>query len=199
MEAYVRSQKAKLTVLVDLDDVLGGLGEAWVKALNKKHGTSVKRSDVVDWEIEKFFPDISTDEVYAPLFTKKFWESVKPVEGAVKYLKKIIKDGHKVYVVTASHPDTIPLKLNHMLFKHFPYLSYKDVIVAHDKHMIKGDILIDDAPHNFSQTGLIYILMTAPHNKKYKDEREDVVRVHSWEEAYGMVDGVSIIKTALRQ
>lgn len=37
-----------LTVLVDMDDTIEGLLQAWVESLNKTHGTTVKKDDVTE-------------------------------------------------------------------------------------------------------------------------------------------------------
>ena len=43
---------AKLTVLIDMDDVIEDLLGAWVQALNTKFGTDVKAEDISSWEIK---------------------------------------------------------------------------------------------------------------------------------------------------
>ena len=47
-----------LTVLIDMDDTLEDLCSEWVKYLNNKHGTSVKHSDITDWDMTKAFPSL---------------------------------------------------------------------------------------------------------------------------------------------
>lgn len=174
----------KLTVLVDMDDTIENLCEEWVDYLNEIHGTTVKHEDIKEWNMTKAFPTIPPKEVFAPLYEKTLWERVKPLPGAVEYLKKIIDDGHKVVIVTSSHPDTVALKLNNVLFKYFPYLSYNDVIITSQKQLIKGDILIDDAPHNLEGGDYFKLLFDAPHNQSYPVEENLMARVHNWEEVY---------------
>lgn len=110
-----------LTILVDMDDTLENLCEKWVDYLNDKHGTDVKYSDITDWDMSKAFPTIDKELMYEPLFDKALWERVTPLPGAVERVQQLINDGHKVVVVTASHQDTVSLKLNAVLFKYFPF------------------------------------------------------------------------------
>ena len=49
----------KLTILVDMDDVLENLVECWVDELNKKCGSSLCEEDITDWRIAKFFPSLT--------------------------------------------------------------------------------------------------------------------------------------------
>ena len=178
----------RLTILVDMDDTLENLLEEWVKFLNEEHNLRVDINNVTNWDMSKTFTMLSRQEIYAPLFNKSLWERVKPLPGAVQYVNRLIKDGHRVVIVTASHQDTVSIKLNDVLFKYFPFFTYKDVIITSQKQLINGDILIDDAPHNLEGGKYKGILMTAPHNKSYKAEEHGLVRVNDWEEIYKLIN-----------
>lgn len=176
-----------LTILVDMDDVLENFSEEWIKYLNEQHGTDVKHSDITEWEISKFFPTVDRQGLYAPLFEPDFWERVKPLPGAVSTVKRLIDDGHKIFVVTASHFDTLSLKFNSVLYKYFPFLTYKDIIVASKKQLILGDVLIDDAPHNLEGGSYKGILMNAYHNDSYDAEKNGFVRAKNWDTVYQII------------
>lgn len=181
----------KLTILVDMDDTIENLSESWIKFINNRYGTSVKPEDVTEWSIEKAFPELSADCVYAVLNEKALWESVKPLPGAVKYLKRLIDDGNQVIIVTASHPNTIMMKMNLVLSRYFPFISYQNVVIASKKQLVRGDFLIDDNPNNMGgeYKGL---LLTANHNLSVSDERlveMNAVRVGNWEEVYELIHG----------
>lgn len=180
-----------LTILVDMDDSIENLSEAWVNYLNVRYGTSVKASEITDWDVSKAFPSLNSEDVYGVLREEGLWKTVKPLPGAVKYLKKLIDDGNQVYIVTASHPDTVSVKMNNVLFKYFPFIPYQNVIVASKKQLISGDILVDDALHNMGghYTGLFF---TAPHNRAVTDDQlaaVNAVRVENWKEVYELIHG----------
>ena len=73
-----------LTILVDMDDTIEDLLSAWVSYLNTKHGTSIKKDDVTQWDISKSFPTLSREQVYEPLYLDSFWLSVEPIDGAAE-------------------------------------------------------------------------------------------------------------------
>ena len=81
-----------LTILVDMDDTIENLAEAWVDYLNARHQTSTSLSDITDWDISKAFPTLTKEQVYAPLFEDAFWNWVKPMKGASEALQKLIAD-----------------------------------------------------------------------------------------------------------
>ena len=182
-----------------MDDVLEGLADAWVKYLNLRHGTTVTYDDVTDWNLDKAFPELTKEEVYAPLRERELWETVKPLPGAVEYLKKLVDDGHDVYIVTATNYYTVRDKMELVLFKYFPYINWNHVIIAQKKQMIQGDILLDDNPNNLIGGKYCGILMTAYHNKTYDAEANGLLRVDSWAEAYYAIKCYEEVNSSWRQ
>lgn len=180
-----------LTVLVDMDDTLENLCEEWVNYLNDKYGTEVEHSDITEWDMSKAFPTINKELVYAPLFDKALWERLTPLPGAVEKVHQLIKDGHKVVIVTASHQDTVSLKLNSVLFKYFPFFTHNDVIVTSQKQLVQGDVLVDDAPHNLCGGTYQGILMNAYHNADYDAESNGLIRAKDWDDVYNIINKIA--------
>lgn len=176
-----------LTILVDMDDVLENLCETWVAQLNGLYQLSVSMDDIREWDMRKAFPTLSPQEIYWPLKTNALWENVKPLPGAVEYLKRLIDDGHRVVVVTASGAEAVPIKLQKVLFKYFPYLTMKDVVVAEQKGLIIGDVMIDDAPHNLRDFTGKKILFNQPHNRSFNAADSEMQRVDGWGEIYEII------------
>lgn len=178
----------KLTILVDMDDTLENLCETWVSYLNQRHGTSVTMEDIKQWDMTKAFPSLTNEEIFAPTTEESMWEKVKPIPKAFDNISKLRRDGHKVLVVTASYPMSVPIKLNKVLFKYFPFFTYKDVIITSHKQLIRGDVLVDDAPHNLVNGQYKRILMTAPHNISFDEKIIDAIRVDDWDEIYNIIN-----------
>ena len=181
----------KLTILVDMDDCIENLSAVWVNYLNERYGTEVSVADITYWDISKAFPGLSKEQVYGALRETALWERVRPLPGSVKYLKRIIDDGNDVFIVTASHPDTVGVKMNTVLFKYFPFIPYQNIIISSKKQMISGDILIDDGVHNLGGN-YMGMLFTANHNKSVTDEelmKLNAVRVDNWKEVYELIHG----------
>ena len=176
-----------LTVLIDLDDTMTHLCRAWCKWLNRRYGTNVTESDIGGWDVSNYFPSLNEAQVFEPLHTDSFWREVEPAEDAPLYVKRLIDDGFDVYICTASLFDTIKAKFEYVLGRYFPFISWDMVIVAKNKQLINGDILIDDGIHNLEGGAYEKILMSAPHNRNYDAESHGMTRVKSWREAYNAV------------
>lgn len=173
-----------MTILVDMDDTIENLGLAWVDYLNRKYDKNVNWYDIRKWDMQIPYPDLTEEQIYGALNDEELWDNVTPKEDAPHYLKKLMDEGNKVYIVTASWYTTILPKMERCLFKLFPFLTWSQVIVVLDKHMIKGDILIDDNPLNLVGGDYFGVLFTAPHNIEYDDSSTDIVRVDNWKSAY---------------
>ena len=96
-----------------------------------------------------------------------------------------------LYIVTASLYQTLPEKMDEVLFRYFPYISWDHVIVTHNKHLIHGDVLVDDGPHNLSGGSYRKILFEAPHNREFDETSIGAMRARSWEEVYGIISAMA--------
>lgn len=180
--------KSEITVLVDMDDTIENLCDAWVNYLNKEHNLSVSPSDIVHWDMCKAFPSLSKTQVYKPLHDPNMWKSVTPKKDAQIYLKRLIDDGYSVYLCTSTNYDVTTPKMTYILNRYFPYIDWKKLITAHDKFMVRGDIIIDDGPHNFDSSRRLCILYDTPHNQEFDDcASSNTVRAHGWEDVYNIV------------
>jgi 5'-nucleotidase len=179
-----------LTILVDVDNVLENLNMIWVQELNKKYQTDVKMEDITDWEIKKFFPGLSKSQVFSPLHKRQTWDYLEPIPGSQDMIKRLINEGHEIILVTASHPQTVLYKFN-FLDKYFPFIPFQDVIVTSRKQMVRGDVLIDDAPHNLESGEYKGILMDMPYNRNYDEKAKGFIRVHNWNEIYEAINKIT--------
>ena len=173
----------KLRILVDLDDVLNNLLECWVKLLNGRYNLNARAQDSKIWNVQGIYPTLTEEEVYRPIYEEEVWKMLSPRPGSVETLKKMIDHGHDVIIVTASVYQTLHLKMD-WLFAIFPFLSWENVIITRRKQLIRGDVLIDDGYHNLEGGEYFKILIDAPYNQYYDEERNGMIRVKDLEEAY---------------
>lgn len=179
----------KYTVLVDMDDVMIDTLYAWVDALNFQYGTSVDPSDIVDWDMAPFFKELSANQVYSPLYDPAFWATVKPKQGAQEYVSRLIDDGYKVVVVTATDPAMAGYKFCSAIYPYFKEITSKDIVIAYDKSIVNGDAIVDDCFRNLVSfgSGCKKIMFDAPHNKKHDETMFGMYRAHNWQEVYNYI------------
>lgn len=180
----------QLTILIDMDDVLWDLVGGWIEALNIAHGTNVSIKDITDWKIKKFFPYLTDEQLYAPLYDSALWTRLNPIPSAIEVVSRLIKDGHRVRIVTATHYGTVSQKIKSFLEK-YEFLKWEDIIIASDKSIIRGDVMIDDGIHNLVGFPAQRILFDRPHNHNFPAEDHDMTRVFTWDEIYQIINQIA--------
>lgn len=177
-----------MTILVDVDDTIEYFLPAWVDAINKTYGTSVRAEDVDDWDTTKFFEGLTRENLWDAIADESFWKTVKPREDAKIWLKKLVDDGHDVYLLTASGARSIKPKFDYIVNTHFPYIPWNKVIVCSNKQMVKGDVLVDDAPHNLVGGEYEKILLSTTVNKGFDERSIGATRCDNWEQVYKFIN-----------
>ena len=181
-------EKKKLRILCDMDGVLENLSEEWIRSLNEKFGKNVVYEDLTEWDISIPYPDLTIEEIISVALEDDFYRRLKPLEGSVEYLKKLYDEGHEILIVTSTDYQVVKVKMDDLLFKYYPFLSWKDVVLTWLKQYIKGDVLIDDGIHNHVGGEYTKILFTAPYNKDYDAEGNGMIRADNWKEVYETVE-----------
>ena len=181
-----------MTILIDMDDTIESLLKAWVSGVNKKYGRNVSCEDVTSWDVSSAFPGLTHEQVYAVPLEQGFWKTVEPIPGAAEAIERFMAAGHEVFIVTATPYESVTEKMTDVLFRYFPFLSWKQLIITGSKQMIRGDVLIDDGIHNLEGGDYIKILMTAPHNRNYDAEANGMIRVHNWAEIEEVIKQISL-------
>ena len=171
-----------MIILVDMDDTIEHLLVPWLDWLNAAYDKNVQESDVVSWHMTDSYPDLTVEEIFAPLYGEEFWETVTPIDGAAEALQRLIAAGHEVYIVTATPYQGLRAKMEKVLFRYFPFLTWDQVISTTKKQMIRADVMIDDGYHNLVGGDFVKILVDAPYNRKYDEKADGMIRVHGWGE-----------------
>lgn len=172
------------TILIDIDDTIIELINPWIKAINKKYNINLKLNKLTTWDLTLSFPELANKDYCSILGEEDFWKTIKPKKDAVKYVKKLIDDGYIIYLCSASDYRTINYKMSHAVFKHFPFIHWKNVIICNDKQIINADYLIDDGIHNLLGGNYEKILLTSPVNKSINEKLYNITRCNSWKDIY---------------
>lgn len=178
-------ERSDFVICVDMDDTIENLCEAWVDYLNRRYGTSVKNSDLREWDVSTAFPTLSRDEIYGALSENALWDSVKPKKDAQRYLKRLIDDGYSVYICTNTSYHIAKYKFEAVLFKYFPYIERNHIIITANKDLVACDFLVDDYEYNLmGKNAKNKILFDAPHNRNFDESKYGIKRMRSWKKIY---------------
>ncbi len=148
-----------MKILFDMDEVIVQFLNGLLKEYNKLYNSNVTIDSIVDWDI--------SDE-FTKIYTKPhFFENLLPYPKAIETINELIINKHEIYIVTdaGGNLNIINGKYN-WLKKYMPFINLqKNVILAHRKNLINGDIIIEDNPYTLSTFPNITIAMDKPYNK----------------------------------
>lgn len=178
----------KLTILCDADDVIENLISCWVDDINRTYGTSVNPEEIKSWDVAKCFPMLTKEQVFSPIYNKTLWEKLEPIEGSVAGLQRLNQTDY-LYIVTATNYQTCDSKIRRIL-EIFPFLCWEQFIIASNKQLVKGHVLIDDGIHNLIDGDYRRLLFDRPHNHDYDAEANGMKRVYTWPQIMGEIENI---------
>ena len=154
-----------MKILIDLDDTFWDFMHPVLNHINAEHCLSIQKEDCKSWSY--LYENLDLKNPFACTECAEFWDEVFPFENAVEAISLLAKDGHEIYFVTASgFTNGLSPKIQHLLsFFDNRLINEHNIIIAKDKHMIAGNVLIDDAPHNLSSINAYAIQYSQPWNK----------------------------------
>jgi len=139
------------TLLVDMDCILVDMLPPWLKSYSEETGTVVKVEDVDDYDLRRFCTNVKAlDNI---LHKPGFFYDMEPMPEAVKYLTKLMEDGYDVVILTQPprRAEFAVRDKRRWMKKYFPKFELANMIFAHRKHLVRGDLLIDDKPEHLDK------------------------------------------------
>ena len=127
-----------------------------------------------------FFPELTNEQVFAPIYEKEFWTELSAIPDCFDILKEL-NEKYDLHIATATNYQTCDTKIERIL-QLYPFLRWNQFIIASNKQLLRGKYLIDDGVHNFTGGEYQGILYTQPHNASYDAEAAGLIRVHNWQE-----------------
>ncbi|WP_066367549.1 5' nucleotidase, NT5C type [Neobacillus fumarioli] len=164
------------TLLIDMDSVICDLMSEWHRRYNRDYDDDLTVDRLQCWESERYVKPECGLRIYDYLKEPGLFLGLKPLPFALEVLERL-HNKHHIFIVTSS-VSTAYAEKECWVEQHLPFIGRKNLIFAHRKDMIVGDLLFDDAPHNllgFSATGRTAVAMDYPYNRDV-----NVPRVKSW-------------------
>ncbi|MDT0608457.1 5' nucleotidase, NT5C type [Croceitalea rosinachiae] len=165
-----------MTIFVDMDEVVADTYQAHLDIYQKDFETSFGKEDCDGKEFWQCVPKEHQKSVKDHAWQVGFFRDLKVIKDSQKVLEKVSKK-HHVYIASAAmqFPNSLKEKSD-WLDEFFPFIPWQNRILCGHKHILKGDILIDDRSYNLHNFDGRSILFTSPHNTKTVDYE----RANSW-------------------
>jgi len=172
-----------MITLLDVDGVLADFHGGVLKLIKELFGYRLTIEDFKNWDYTSALESEQQKETLRKEITRPgFLASLEPYPGAEEAVAKLQRLGEVICVTSPNHavPTWIPERYWWLeyLFKIPP----KEVILTGKKHLIDGDIMVDDHPDNVHSWKCRHprkkgLLWDRPYSKK-----ANLPRVRSWDE-----------------
>jgi 5'-nucleotidase len=166
----------KKRILVDMDDVLADASERILEILNQKNNLSLSKDFFDDKDFYDYVKSNNLKSYRDELNAPGFFGNLNVIPDSQEVLAEL-SEKHEVFIVSAAmeFPNSLKEKYDWMQ-THFPFISWKNIMLCGDKSIVKGDILIDDHEKNLIHFDGETILFDAIHNKKINNYN----RISNW-------------------
>ena len=189
----------RLRIGIDVDDVLAESLPGYLEAFRRRFGREVRIEEAA-WEIFRRYPEISATEMwgfFSELEASDFLGTRPVYPEAVKAVKALATDGHRLFVVTGrltQHRDHTRRLLERAgLLELFEELVHREHETAADYKLrivreMKLDLLIDDELHvalAAAEVPIPVLLFDRPWNQA--ELPAGITRVTDWDHAQRVV------------
>ena len=141
-----------MIILCDIDNTILNTEQAVVEMYNRTHDDKVRFNDIVSWN---YFSDKVEPDFFEFLTKPYTWlNDVQPIQSVCDLIKEFVScpDYFTVYLVTATNPLKPALREKLMLAQSVTGVDKHHIITCNDKHLLYGDIMIDDYVKNIDDT-----------------------------------------------
>jgi|SRR5664279_133889 len=160
-------------ILVDMDGVIADVYTRFFELYQQETGQTKTMEEIIGLKEGEAFP-----EVYRWVETQGFFRNI-PVMPDSQRVLKLLNEKYEIIIVSMATEFPYSLTDKQLwLNEHFPFISWKQVVLCGNKSLIRADLMIDDHfknLDNFTGETLMYI---QPHNINNKNHNYKTVS--SW-------------------
>lgn len=156
-------------IWLDMDSVIYDLSSAWYSQHNEDYPNHDLRIEhVTGWDTQEICRLAGCDsDIYSYFNNPKTWTQGAILGNSNNITQTWLADIPNIHLgilTTAANGMSMPLKVE-WLTTHFPHIKDIVIVNGHLKHLVSGDILIDDAIHNVQNYPGIRILYDQTWNR----------------------------------
>ncbi|MAZ28565.1 MAG: 5'(3')-deoxyribonucleotidase [Cytophagaceae bacterium] len=167
-----------MTIFVDMDEVIADTYMAHIDWYNRDLQQCLTLEECMGKEVWQSIPEEHVDYLRDQTNQDGFFRELAVIPDSQEVLRAL-HEKHDVYIASAAMQFKNSLREKaDWLDEHFPFIPWQNRILCGHKHILKGDILIDDRAYNLEAFDGRGIQFTSPHNI----HTSGFERVTSWKE-----------------
>ena len=169
----------KERIIVDMDEVIADPLEGMIQWYRKHYDGVINIDAMRAGSIVKGFPEEHQALVRQQLFEPGFFRHLPVMPDSQRVLKEI-NEKYELFIVSAAmeFPNSLKDKYD-WLGDHFPFISWRQIVLCGDKKLVHGDHMIDDHVRNLVDFPGEKYLYAATHNVDETRYR----KIYNWQEA----------------
>lgn len=167
-----------MIIFVDMDEVIADTYGAHLKIYNREFNANLSIEDCYGKESWEAVPTEHLGSVKGHAWRHGFFRELEVIPDSQQVMEELNKR-HEVYIATAAMEFPLSLKeKSDWLDEHFAFIPWQQRILCGNKHILRGDLLIDDRYRNLSTFQGRVLRFSSPHNMGI----DDFERVDNWKE-----------------
>lgn len=166
----------KITIGVDLDDVLSDLVTDWLSEYKNIYKENIMLDDIIGWPISNYVA--KGNLIYDILDNNVDFENLPVNDKAIEGLK-FLNDNFNLYIVTATCPQHYLSKWK-WISKYFPFININKIIITSEKWILPLDFIIDDNPNTVEACEKVLITPLVFDKPWNRHINKSIERVNNW-------------------
>lgn len=179
-----------MIICFDIDNVINDLTEKTIALYNTRVNKNIQMSDITTYNFYDCLSKEDADGIISLFKEKELWDSLKPLPHSQEVLKKLIKQGHRIFLATATDPINFAWKCD-WLSRYFSFIPTDNIIRIMDKSLLRIDVMVDDHLSNLTSNVCERVCLDYPWNQsESKDYAYDIKRAYSWNDVIDIIENI---------
>lgn len=179
-----------MTICFDIDNTMNDLTEKAITLYNSRYNKNIQMSDLATYNFYDCLSKEDADGIVDLFKNKDLWDSLKPLPYSQEIMKKLVKQGHKILLATATDPINFEWKCN-WVSRYFGFIPTDNIIRIMDKSLLQIDVMVDDHLSNLISNICERVCMDYPWNRDLgKDYVYDIKRAYSWNDVINIINNI---------
>lgn len=154
-----------MIIYIDMDNVIAECNARWLEIISREYGFDIVKEDMREYNFDNVIPDAYMKHVFQIPRRRRFLLGLDPIPGAQEAVLELSRD-HELYFVTTPLMDSLYAHWEkaRWLMLYFG-IGEEYIIFTHHKHLLRGDVLIDDKLENLEKFKGYRIVFDQPWNR----------------------------------